>query len=106
MGPQTGQTGQFLVQTSSNNTFGQIPVDQAIEVTVNKGTQTPIGTAQFSLKAGALKRYHITAEYRSVFLRQLRDMVQGNKSDVFHTELQRPRIQKDEEAVTAIIALI
>ncbi|XP_041948124.1 uncharacterized protein LOC121709114 [Alosa sapidissima] len=38
------KAGQFSVQLSNNNTFGRIPVDQAIEVTVNKDTQTPGGT--------------------------------------------------------------
>ena len=65
------QQGQFSVQKSSNNPFGRIPVDQTIEVTVNKDTQTPGGTSGFSLKAGAIKRYYITAEYRSEFLGHL-----------------------------------
>ena len=100
------QAGQFAVQLSSNNPFGRIPVDQTTEVTVNKDTQTPGGTSRFSLKAGAIKRYYVTAEYRSAFLGQLRDMVQGNKSKLCHTELQLPRIQKDEEAVNAVVGLI
>ncbi|KAJ8346686.1 hypothetical protein SKAU_G00280870 [Synaphobranchus kaupii] len=100
------KTGQFSVQLSSNNPFGWIPVDQATEVTVNKDTQTPGGTTRFSLNAGAVKHYYITAEHRSAFLGQLREMVQGNKSEVCHAELQRPRIQKDEEAVSAVVSLI
>lgn len=99
------KTGQLSVQMSSNNPFGQIPLDKTTEVTVNKDTQTG-GTAWLSLKAGAIKRYYIIAEYRSTFLGQLRDMVQGNKSKVCHKELQRPRIQKDEEAVSAVVGLI
>jgi len=91
---------------SSNNPFGRILVDQTTEITVNKDTQTPGGTARFSLKAGAIKRYYITAEYRSAFMGKLRNMVQDNKSKRCHTELQRPRIQKDEEAVSAVLGLI
>ena len=68
------KTGQFSVQPSNNNTFWRIPVDQAIEVTVNKGTQTPGGTSRFSWSG--------------------------------HSELQSPRIQKDEEAVSAVVSLI
>ncbi len=98
--------GQFSVQMSRNNPFGRIPVDQTIEVTVNKDTQTPGGTTRFSLKSGAIKRYYITAEYRSAFLGQLRDMVQVNKSGLHHADLQQPRIQKDEEAVSAVVNLI
>ena len=60
--------GQFSVQLSSNNPFGAIPINQAIEVTVNKDTQMPGGTSRFNLKAGAVKRYYITAEHGSAFL--------------------------------------
>ena len=56
------KAGQFSVQMSSNNLFGRIPVDQTTEVTVNKDTHTPGGTARFSLKAGTIKRYYITAK--------------------------------------------
>lgn len=41
----------------STGTFAEIPVDQAIEVTVNRDTQTTRGTTRFSLKPGAVKRY-------------------------------------------------
>ena len=100
------KAGQFSVQMSSNNPFGRIPVDQTTEVTVNKDTQTPGGTARFSLKAGAIKRYYITAEHRSAFLGQIRGMVQGKKSGIHHAELQQTRIKKDEEAVLAVVHLI
>ena len=58
------------------------------------------------MNAGAVRRYFITTEYRRAFLGQLREMVKGNKSVLCHTELQRPRIQKDEEAVSAVVGLI
>ena len=44
------QQGGFTVHKGSSNPFGRIPVDQAIEETVNKDTQTPGGTNGFSLK--------------------------------------------------------
>ena len=40
--------GQFSVQMSNNNTFGRIPVDQTIECTINKDTQTAGGTTTIS----------------------------------------------------------
>ncbi len=100
------QEGHFSVQMSSSNPFGRIPVDQTTEVTVNKDTQTPGGTARFSLKAGAIRRYYITEEYRSAFLGHLRDMVHGNQSELNHADLQQPRIQKDEETVSVVVSLI
>ena len=101
------KAGQFSVQLSSNNPFGRLPVDQTTEVTVNKDTQTPGGTARFSLKAASVQRYYLTAEYRSAFLGQLRELVQGKKTDeLHHADLQRPRIQKEEKAVVAVVDLI
>jgi len=100
------QEGHFSVQMSSSNPFGRIPVDQTTEVTVNKDTQTPGGTARFSLKAGAIKRHYITAEYRSAFLGHLRDMVHGNQSELKHADLHQPRIIKDEETVSTVVNLI
>ena len=61
--------GGFSVQLGPDNPFGRIPVDQTIEETVNKDTQTAGGTKGFSLKAGTISRYYLTAEYRSAFLR-------------------------------------
>ena len=38
--------GGFSVQIGEKNPFGRIPVDQTIEETVNKDTQTPGGGAK------------------------------------------------------------
>ena len=46
--------GKFSVQFGTTNPFGRIPVDQTLEETVNKDTQTPGGTKGFSLKPGAV----------------------------------------------------
>ena len=46
------KAGEVSVQLS---TFGHIPVDPTIEVTINKDTQTPDGTTKYSLKFGAIK---------------------------------------------------
>ena len=98
--------GGFSVQLGSANPFGRIPVDQAIEETVNKDTQTAGGTKGFSLKPGAVTKYYLTAEYRSMYLRQLRDMIGQGKSRLSHADLQGPRIKKDEADVQAFIDLM
>lgn len=100
------KNGQFSVQMSNSNTFGRIPVDQTIEVTVNKDTQTQGGTSRFSLKPGAVKRYYITAEYRSAFLHNLRTFVEQGSSQAIHTDLQRTRIEKDENAVLTVMNVV
>ena len=81
-------------------------MDQTTEITVNKDTQIPRGASWFSLKAGAIKRYYITAEHCSGFLGQLRGMVQGRTSGVHHAELQPSGMKKDEEAVSSVADLI
>ena len=64
--------GAFAEQLGDKNPFGRIQMDQTLEETVNKDTQTTGGTKGFSLKPGAVAQYHITSEYRSVYLGQLR----------------------------------
>ena len=73
---------------------------------MNKDTQNTGGTTRFSLKHATVQSYYLTAEYRSAFLGQLRNMVQGSNSATQHTELQSSRIKKDEQAVSSIVDLI
>ena len=87
---------------TESNPFGRIPVDQTTEVTVNRDTQTVGGTTKFSLKPGAVSKYYLTAEHRSAFLTKLRNMVQYNRSGTDHPDLQKSRLQKDEELVTSV----
>ena len=98
--------GTFSVQLARSNPFGRIPFDQTTEVTVNKDTQNSGGTTRFSLKHATVHRYYLTAEYRSAFLGQLRNTVQGSNSATQHTEIQLSRIKKDEQAVLSIVDLI
>ena len=99
--------GGFSVQIGSQNPFGRIPVDQTIEETVNKDTQTPGGTKGFSLKPRAVARYYLTSEYRSSFLRQLRSMVNAGQHDYFsHPDIRSPRIRKDEATIQSLIQLM
>ena len=42
---------------------------------VSKDTQTAGGTKGFSLKAGAVSKYYIVAEYCSTFLNHLKEML-------------------------------
>jgi len=98
--------GGFAVQIGNQNPFGRIPVDQTIEETVNKDTQTPGGTKGFSLKPGAVSKYYLTSEYRSAYLRQLREMVGRGDSHFNHPDLQLPRIKRDEADVQSIIDIL
>ena len=99
---QAFKDGNFSVQLTESNPFGRIPVDQTTEVTVNRDTQTVGGTTKFSLKPGAVSKYYLTAEHRSAFLTKLRNMVQYIRSSTDHPDLQKSRLQKNEELVTSV----
>jgi len=98
--------GGFSVQIGTTNPFGRIPVDQTIEETVNKDTQTPGGTKGFSLKPGAVTRYYLTSDYRSMYLGHLRDMVGRSHSQLNHPDLQLPRIRRDEADIQSLVDLM
>ena len=86
--------------------FGKIPCDQTIEETINKDTQIAGGTKGFSLKSGAVQKYYLNAEHRSIFLRQLREMVSLGGSRLNHPDLQQSRILKDEADVQSLVNLM
>ena len=98
--------GGFSVQIGQTNPFGRIPVDQTIEETVNRDTQTAGGTKGFSLNPGAISRYYHTAEYRTMYLRQMREMTGVGGSQLDQADLHQPRIQKDEKDVRSLLDLI
>lgn len=98
--------GRFSVQLSENNTFGRIPVDQTVEETVNRDTQTPGGTRGFSLKPTAVSKYYLTAEHRSTCIRQLRALVELKDHGLNHPDLGASRIQKDESDVQSVIEVL
>ena len=98
--------GGFSVQLGSQNPFSRIPVDQTVEETVNRDTQTAGGTKGFSLNPRAVKRYYLAAEFRCRFLRQFRDMVRLNNAKFSHKDLQQTRIKKDEADVMKVVRLL
>ena len=98
--------GQFSVQMSEINTFGRILIDQAIEETVNKDTQTSRGTAGFNLKPGAVKRYYITAEYRCSLLHLMRTFIESGGSRSLYPNLLTTRMEYDKQAVSTVVNVI
>ena len=99
-------SGGLSVQLGNSNPFGRVPVDQACEETTNKDTQTPGGRKGLSLNPNAVSKYYLVAEYRSTFLRQLRDMLHISSSSPKHNDLHRSRITRDETDVKNIISLL
>ena len=98
--------GGFSVKLGIQNPFGRITVDQTIEETVNRDTQTAGGANGFSLNRDDVERYYLTSEYRSMYLRQLRKMVGHGMSHLSHPDLHMPRITRDEAAVQSILKLL
>ena len=96
--------GNFSVQLSKN-CFSKIPVDQSIEMTINKDTQTPGGTTKFSLRSSAVKRYYMTAEHRRTFLCKLRNL--GNITQQSkHKDLLGTRMKCDEKDVSRLSEIL
>ena len=73
---------------------------------MNKETQTSGGTRGFSLKSGAIARYYLTAEHRSIYLRNLRQMISHCPSKLSHPDLQGLRIRKDTADVQSLVDLM
>ena len=46
------------------------------------------------MKPGAMTKYYITAEYRSMYLKQLRDLIGQGRSKLSHPDLQGPEIKQ------------
>ena len=97
------RSGGFAVQLGEDNPFGKIPVDQACEETVNKDTPTPGGTKGFSLKPKVVNKYYLVAEYRSIFMKNLKEMLHLSKSSCHYNDLQKSRIARDEVDVQSFL---
>ena len=98
-------SGGFSVQVGADNPFGKVPVDQTCEETVNKDTQTSGGTKGCSLKPGAVSRFYMVAEYRSMYLGNVHEMLHL-KSFFNHSDLQIKRIKKDEADVKSLVEML
>lgn len=98
--------GGFSAQLSATNTFGRVPIDQTLEETVNRDTQTAGGTKGFSLNPSAVSRFYLTAEYKSTYLSILKHSLGLQQSSGSHKDLGQSRIAKDEEHITSIVDLL
>ena len=82
--------GQFAVQRSSGNAFAQVPVDQAIEQSLNsdsKPNPKGRGITGFSRKPAAVHRWVVTTHERAAIVQLLKQVTQtdgtssGSRSD-------------------------
>ena len=96
----------FSHQMNNTNTFGRIPIDQAIDETANKDMQTPGGITGYSLIHNAVTRYYIAADYRRSYMHQLREMVNMDCKSNGHPDLQRSHKNRDERDIQQILDII
>ena len=83
------ENGGFSCQIGPVTTFERIPIDQTIEETINKDTQTAGGTKGFSTRKNAVSKYYITADDRANYVKKLRAMI-----DTRNQEFWRPDLTK------------
>ncbi|XP_071817001.1 uncharacterized protein [Apostichopus japonicus] len=95
-------SGEFVVQRSRNNKFGQVACDMAIEQTFNKDTKSPGGIIGFSLKSGAVAKWILSSPERAATVAKCRELAGLNDSSVWHHKDQS-RLQRDEEDVLRVM---
>ena len=96
----------FLVKLVPLTRLGGSLLIQTIEDAINKDAQKQRGTKEFSLKPGAISKFYLTAEYRSSYLRKLKDMIDLNKLKFHHQDLQETRISRDEHDVQNLVVML
>jgi hypothetical protein len=100
------ENGGFSCQIGPVNTYGRIPMDQTIEETINKDTQTVGGTKGFSTRKNAVSKYYITADDRANYVRKLRAMIDTRNQEFWHPDLTKPRILTDERDVKLLYSMM
>lgn len=100
------KTGDFVVQRSSWNGFGQVSVDQTIEQTINCDTKSKGGIIGFSLNKAAVHRWVLTSHERAAVTQACRKMagsagVDDSEEGVVK-EMSKARLSRDEEDVRKV----
>lgn len=99
--------GNFSIQMNSKNPFGRIPVDQAIEESVNKDTQGCSGTIGFSKHQAAVDRFYLNSDIRASFLQLFKEFTNREHSGEYkHPDLSSTRIDKDRTSVNKLVTLM
>ena len=100
--------GDFGVQRTISHGFSQLPVDQTIELTLNRNTKTKGGVIGFSLKKGTAQRWMLTAHARASFVNRCREMASSHPQDEIkgHKESGSVRKRRDEEDVQKVMEMI
>ena len=63
-----------------------------------------MGTKGFYFKT--VRKYYMAAEYCSILLKEIKDMLDLKKFSFQHTDLQSTRITRDEADVKSLLAML
>ena len=99
--------GEFAVQMSNTNGFGQIPVDQTIEETINRDSKVKGGIIGFSQKKNTVQRWILTAHERAEFTqlcRRLAGLTRNSQNK--HKQASKSRMKKDENDVQKVQSIL
>ena len=77
-------------------------MDQTIEETINKDTDTARGTKGFRLNARAVAKSYITSEYRSPCITMMRQMAEIQHEGLNHPDLRPSRTKREEGDVKSL----
>ena len=92
----------------STNAFSSVAVDQAIEQTMNEKSKTTGGIVGFSTQPGAVQQWVVNAHQRAEITENTLDMAGLSSLSVVssHKEAATSRLQKDEQAVQSVLAVL
>ena len=91
--------GEFSVQMSHSNPFGQNKADKTIENTINRDCKTGGGYIRFSASFPATQRWVLNASRRAKYRHLIREHLAMKPEGYVHKELAASRLKNEETAV-------
>lgn len=101
------EAGEFCVQRGSN-AFAQVPVDQALEQTINRDTKVSGGIVGISLKPSAVQRWMLTAHVRAGFTQSCKALagLVSDGEEAIHKGLQPSGISSSNDVAAQVRLLL
>ena len=98
--------GEFAVQRCAGSAFAQVPVDQAIEQSINPDSKVKGGVIGFSLKPSAVQRWVVTAHERAAIAQAGRQLTGMDNTNPNHGESGRSAVDRHETSVDNLLSLL
>ena len=101
------ERGEFAVQRIRQSPFAQVPVDQALEQTINRDTKVNGGIIGFSLHPGAVQRWMLTAHLRAALTESCKDLAgMQTDSSVVHKSLRQAAVSTSHKLVENVSTVL